>query len=72
MKEYEVANVKYEENLKYHKKIEEIKKQMDKKYLENVRRIKEREENALKLCKAKISVKKIFKYEVLIKFALGN
>jgi len=38
------------------KKIEDFKREMEKKSLENVRKIKEREENAIKLCKAKIQV----------------
>ena len=57
MREYEVAAMKFEESQKYQQKLAEFKKEHEKKYLENVRRVKEREENVLKLFKLKNKLK---------------
>ena len=46
--------MKFEESQKFNKKILEFQKEYEKNNLERIRKISEREENALKLCKAKI------------------
>ena len=56
MKEYELANMRYEESQKFQKKMDDFKRQMEKSNYEKLRKIKEREEDAIKLCKAKINV----------------
>lgn len=67
-----MANIRFEESQKNQKKMEEFKQQNEKKYLENFRKIKEREDNAIKLCKSKISVYS-YKYSYLEKIIFkGN
>jgi len=56
IREFEVAGMRFEESQKYQQKLAEFKKSHEKKNLENMRKIKEREENVLKLCKHKIAV----------------
>ena len=48
--------MRYEESQKFQKKMDDFKRQMEKSNYEKLRKIKEREEDAIKLCKAKINV----------------